>query len=302
MRLVWLSVIMLIGCKGAIERRSCDYITDYFPHVYEAELAFQDRKYQRASEYYQKAFENCKPVNTVLYYEMLNYAEVCARLGRNQECLQFIMYSIDEGYELQYWLEDSLFREAFNSQEGKKLIADYPKLRSDYELQVNRRLRSEIHEMMHTDQMYRNNGYKQLKQDSIDRINTKKLIEIFEEIGYPNNKNVGHYSLDHTHTDIGTILLHTEDSIRLAYFVPKLIEFVRSGQCNPLEVGRLLDQYQLYNGQPQTHGTYQSQEGGLAPMIPNLGVVNKNRIGIGLPSLQLQAKIDSLRRVNYQLP
>ena len=153
--------------------------------------------------------------------------------------------------------------------------------------------------MSRLDQLYRNGHYQDNEQDSIDKLNTNRLKEIFEQFQYPNNQVIGSYSVDRIHTDITTMLLHTSDSIRMSYFVPKLKEFVKAGTCSPTTLGQVIDQFYLYNGEPQTHGTYESKDSRYAKMIGDRGQVNKNRISIGLPSLELNEKIDSVKRINH---
>lgn len=61
----------------------------------------------------------------------------------------------------------------------------------------------------------------------------------------------------------------------------------------------MIDQYYLYNAEPQIYGTYQAQAGGYATMIEDLKQVDSNRISIGLPPLTLKEKKDSLRMIKY---
>ena len=61
----------------------------------------------------------------------------------------------------------------------------------------------------------------------------------------------------------------------------------------------MIDQYYLYNDEPQIYGTYQAQSGGYATMIDNLKKVDSNRISIGLPPLELKERKDSIIRAKY---
>jgi len=101
--------------------------------------------------------------------------------------------------------------------------------------------------------------------------------------------------------DVGLLLLHTKDSIRMNYFVPKVKEFVKKGLAPPRTLGTMIDQYYLYNGKPQIYGTYGARGGGYANMIDNLKKVDSNRISIGLPPLELKEKKDSLNRIKFGL-
>lgn len=153
--------------------------------------------------------------------------------------------------------------------------------------------------MKRADQMYRNKNYKEniAKQDSIDKIHEKRLIEIFKTVGYPTERIVGQTNMDN-HVDVELMLLHTDDSIRINYFVPKIKEFVKNGTASPLTLGRIIDQYYLYNGEPQIYGTYRAQGGGYANMINDL----KKLIATVSPLdclLGINRKKDSLVRAKY---
>jgi hypothetical protein len=293
-----LTLILVISCSQK-SKPVCNYITDYYQTIYQGELAYELKKYDRAFELYQSAFDTCTPINTDTYNEIGKYVEICLILGHDKQALDFIELDLKNGDELKWKLEDSVYSKIFTTKDGKKLIASYDNIRSEYLKGINLELRKEIQEMNRLDQLYRNGQYQENKQDSIDKINTNRLREIFEQFGYPNNRVIGSYSVDRIHTDVITMLLHTSDSIRMSYFVPKLKEFVKAGTCSPKTLGGVIDQFYLYNGEPQTHGTYESQNSKYANMISDRDQVNKNRISIGLPSLELNEQIDSVKRINY---
>jgi hypothetical protein len=54
----------------------------------------------------------------------------------------------------------------------------------------------------------------------IDNLHEKRLIEIFESIGYPTDKIVGPRTMDYP-VDVGLLLLHTKDSMRMNYLFQK---------------------------------------------------------------------------------
>jgi hypothetical protein len=299
MRLILpLTFILIISCSQK-NKPVCNYITDYYQTIYQAELSYELKKYDRAYELYQSAFNTCTPINTYTYNEIGKYVEICLILGHDKQALDFIELDLKNGDELKWKLEDPMYIKIFTTEGGQKLIANYDKIRSEYLKGINLELRKEIQEMSRLDQLYRNGQYQENKQDSIDKISTNRLKEIFEQFRYPNDQVIGSYSVDRTHTDIITMLLHTSDSIRMSYFVPKLKEFVKAGTCSPKTLGQVIDQFYLYNGEPQTHGTYESQDSKYANMIGDRDQVNKNRISIGLPPLELDEKIDSVKRLNY---
>lgn len=295
--LILILIVGIISCSKK-EVQECNYIENYYQTIYEAEYQYQLQNFEKAFDLYTIAFAKCSPINTLVYNEIGKFTEVAAILGHNNMALDFIEMELRGGYELKWLIQDETYNLLFETKRGKDIIENYQAIRESYLKTVNLDLREEIQEMNRLDQLYRvnNNG---IKQDSIDQINTARLIAIFDEYGYPNSKILGHFSIDRTNVDIGTILLHTSDSIRMNYFVPKLLEFVKSGDCPPIRVGQLIDQFHIYNGEPQTHGTYHGRNSRYAKMIDDRNQVNINRIEIGLPPLELDEKIDSLKRLRF---
>jgi hypothetical protein len=276
-------------------------VTTYYQKIYQADYEFESKNYEKAFEIYQSAFQTCPPINTPGYNERGKFAELCAVLGKEQLSLEFLEEKFKHGYELQWIQEDSVFARVLSSTKGKALIENYNNLREQHLTSINLELRDEIQQMQRSDQKYRGENYQDnlSKQDSIDSYNTNRLIEIFESVGYPTADIIGHYSVDRQPTIITAILLHTDDSIRMNYFVPKLSHFVRNGTCSPQTLGSVIDQFHLYNGEPQIYGTYQGANTKYADMIADLKQVDKNRISIGLPPLKLKEKKDSLNRIKY---
>ena len=240
-----LTLILAISCSQK-SKPVCNYITDYYQTIYQAELAYELKKYDRAFELYQSAFNTCSPINTYTYNEIEKYIESCLMLGNDKQALDFIEVNLKYGNELKWLLQNPSYNSVFATEKGQVLIANYDHIRSDYLMGINLELRKEIQEMNRLDQLYRNGNYQEYKQDSIDKINTNRLIEILEQFGYPNDQVIGNYSIDQINTDIITMLLHTSDSIRMNYFVPTLKVYVKAGVCSPKTLGQVIDQFYLH--------------------------------------------------------
>ncbi|MDP5230974.1 MAG: hypothetical protein NWQ38_11315 [Cellulophaga sp.] len=295
-------IVFIVFASSKKETKSeCDYIENYYQKIYRADIEYETKNYEKAFEIYQDAFNSCEPINTETYNEITNFAETCAILGKNKLAIEFIKYQVKRGYEIKWLLENDNFDKIFASEQGKNLISEYDNLRKTALSKINLTLREEIKQMKIEDQKYRNADYQENfdKQEEIDKYNTARIIEIFNEFGYPNETVIGSFSVDRTHVYISTMLLHTSDSIRTNYFIPKLTEFVRNGTCSPNTLGTVIDQYYLYNGEPQIYGTYNSKDGGYANMISDLKKVDSNRISIGLPPLKLKEKKDRLIQLRY---
>ncbi|WP_037325525.1 DUF6624 domain-containing protein [Salinimicrobium terrae] len=286
------------GCATEKET-ACNYITDYYPTIYKADIEYMTGNYNKAFDLYQDAFNSCEAKNTATYNELSNFTESSAVLKKYDITYEYAKKLILQGEELNSFENNFSFQEFLLSDQGKKFIAEYDSLRQEYIENADLELRDELIAMRSADQMYRfqNSGHSS-KQDSIDKLHEERLIEIFESMGYPTDEIVGPRTMEYQ-VDVGLLLLHTDDSVRMNYFVPKVKEFVKEGTAPPRTLGTMIDQYYLYNEEPQIYGTYGAQDGGYANMIDDLKKVDSNRISIGLPPLELEEKKDSLIKVKY---
>src|SRR5699024_2353707 len=227
--LTFLLFSILISCSNK-EKAKCNYITDYYPNTAKAEVEFYLGNYEKAFDYYQKAFKNCEAIKMGTHHDTDNFAKVCAALGKNDLAIDYIEKTISKGGSLQGFENDKIFNDIFKTERGKKLIAVYDTRRKEYTNSLNMTLRAELQVMIEIDQRLVD---QQEKRDSVFKVNDKRLVEIFEEFGYPNEQIVGNYGIDFTSADPTILLLHTSDSIRINYFIPKVKEFVKNGQCPP---------------------------------------------------------------------
>lgn len=297
---IFLLFSVLFSCSEN-RKTECNYITDYYQTIYKADYKFETKNYQKAFDLYQTAFKSCEPITTMGYYEIANFAETTAILEKYDLTFEFVKKSILKGSELSRFQNNKNFEGFMASKYGKQLAQEYDALRSQFMEKIDLKLREELILMRYADQGVRSKGSETdcKKVDSIDKLHELRLIELFESVGFPNDEMVGPYSLDMKQTDVGLLLLHTDDSIRMNYFVPKVKEFVKKGDASPNVVGTMIDQYYLYNKEPQIYGTYTVQGGGYANMIEDLKKVDSNRISIGLPPLDLLRKKDSLNKIKY---
>lgn len=267
-------------------KTECNYITDYYPNTAKAELEFYQGNYQEALEHYQKALRTCEAVRIGMHYDTDKLAKIYAELGEDNLALDYVVKTIEKGGSLRGFQSDPIFEKLFESERGKKVVSNYDQMREQFISSINLDLREKIQKMREIDQSL--NGTK--LEDSIYRVNDKKLFEIFEIYGYPNEQVIGNFLIDRVPTNPEIILLHSRDSVRINYFFPKLKKYVKDGTCPPLVLGSLYDNFQLHNGDKITHGTYTSKS-----VISNSVKINQNRAEVGLPSLSMTAKIDSLK-------
>lgn len=282
-KLVFLIIMVsfcFVSCKSSYTKigdRNANYIP-YYLKVYEADSLFIEKEYQ--SSY--KILDSLQKINGLLninnYNEYITYIKNKIVLKSTVSDVEFLkIFSL--GIPIEFVKSDSILSVQFNKK-SDSYQKQYSKKREEFLSKINYDLREDVIKMKFNDQLFRkNNGYQKNKnlQDSLDLVNQNKLLLIFEKYGFPNEKTIGSYDIDNSDVSITAILLHTKDSIRVNFFLPEILKFVKKGEADPLIYASLMDQYMLYNGEPQIYGSFENSKIGTK--------VNEKRRSIGLPVL-----------------
>lgn len=290
-------ILSLVGCQKD-HKKDCDYIKDYYPKIYQADYAFDTKDYQKAYKLYQEAFGHCTPLSTPDFDEIEKFAKASASVKDYKTTLKYAKLLIYMGKDFDFFENWSVFQGFLDSKSGQYLYDNYNYLRDQYKAKINLTLRQKIIDIIKEDKQYYtdfNNSTK--KRDSIHNVHKEELKDIFEKYGYPNTSIIGLYATDHKNTNLSNVLLHIQDSSRIKYFIPKLREFVKNGQAPPRILGNLVDQYRLYQGQSQKFATFVQRDGSYSRLPKNLKQVDKNRLSIGMPTVEMEEKKDSLNRL-----
>lgn len=276
-------LFFLISCKSSYTKigdKDANYIP-YYLKVYEADSLFIVGDYQRSYEILDSLFKKYESLDMKPYYEYKTYLISKQKTEKHIGKKEFEQLIVKFGYNNTQIMNDENLKDLYIKFNLSDI--DYADLRKGYLNTLNLGLRQEIIEMKEQDQKYRIRGrsYEDIQnQNKIDSVNTLKMIDIFEKIGFPNESIIGVYNIDNTSTSCDVILLHTKDSIRLNYFAPKIKEFIRKGKASSELYGKLIDQSFIYKDKEQYYGTYQNSP------ISSITIreLNKRRREIGLPN------------------
>ena len=274
-------LLALVSCKSSYTRigdENANYIP-YYLKVYEADSLFIVGDYQRSYEILDSLFKKYEPLDIDIYYEYKTYLISKHKTGRHITKKEFEQLILKFGYDNIQIVNNDDLKTLFVKFDISDV--DYTQLRNQHLNSLDMELRREIITMKEQDQKYRIGGRSNedvQNQNKIDSVNTLKMIDVFEKIGFPNKNVIGGFNIDDTHVNCSTILLHTKDSIRLSYFAPKIKEFISKGTASPKLYGTLIDQYFIYKNQEQYYGTYKNSP------ISSITVneLNKRRKEIGL--------------------
>lgn len=281
-----LLIVLIIFTNSCENNQNQNYILGgYYENVYKADSLFIVENYSDSFKILDGLFSVFTPVHLPIYDEYETYTKVAWIVGEKSKGIELLVKLIsDFGYEKEYIINDDILKEIYNANK-KHIDKEYSDLRKEYLNKINFDLREEIIQMREADQSNRGNGKYGIEQEKIDSINEIKMINIFNKYGYPNRKLVGDYNLSMERVDLSLILLHTNDSIRISYFAPLILEYVKEGICSPLVYGRVIDQYFLYNGENQKYGTYKTPSKTNLTLNGNKKEIDSIRKTIGLPNL-----------------
>lgn len=286
--LLFVIAFQLLSCSD----NNSDYINNYYPHMHKGIIAFEKGSIDSAFFYLDKAFSKCSPRNTIPHYEIDVMAKVTAKLEKHNICSEMIKKQLKNGFTITKYSGDTLYSEFFNSEVGIKLLENADDFQKSYQSNVDSTLFNKLKLMLSEDQ--KNRGSEE--QQVFDKRNEKRLIELFEKGIYP-DESIRRLCNPYE-ADIHTVLLHTDDSIRINYFLPKLLQFVKMGKCDPKVYANVYDQYFLYNGDPQIYGTYRDTDKNLSNHI-DMEKLNSNRLSIGLMTLDQKQILHELKIKNY---
>jgi hypothetical protein len=118
---------------------------------------------------------------------------------------------------------------------------------------------------------------------SIDEPNTKRLDEIFDQIGFPNTAKVGRDGFQ----AYMTLLQHaTSDDLRVRSLKPITAAF-KNKELPPMGYANFVDRLRLHQGKKQLYGSGFELKDGKMVISPTEDMKNleKRRIKIGLPPL-----------------
>lgn len=123
--LLALALLTLMSCATE-DQKDCNYITDYYQHIYKADYAFQTEDYEEAFDHYQTAFKACEPISTLYYYEKQRFAETAAVLKEYDLALEYAEKAVLTGTQLSSFENNSNFGGFFSTAQGDTSWHDIP--------------------------------------------------------------------------------------------------------------------------------------------------------------------------------
>lgn len=288
-RCVFICLFLCIACQ---EKEPCDYIEEYYQDVYEAELAYWGKDYQKAYDLLKGVESRCKLLNQSIIREPEMMAKLSIKIGKPQAAFPYIQRMLKEGMSFDSFLNNDAYTILHEYEEWKYLERNASTFKTAFEEGINKKLREEIIAMNDLDQkvLQKPVDYDEVRQ--VNNTHKNRIKEIFKEYGYPHSGLIGK-SKTGERTDIKVLLMHF---LEPEYFSPLLIESTRKGIAPAGFVGYIVDRKDLAERDSFTYGIYDNAD---ASQIKDFKNLNKRRISVGLPPWKLKKRVDSLRSAYY---
>ena len=300
-----------------IKAQELNYISNYYPFIYKAEMKYMDKDYTEAFLLYKKAFENEEPLRPHLMWAITS----SIKSKHFNETFEWLEKASLKGSTLKYISKLKGINKIKNDKRWNLYLSSFNSLRESWKKTLNDSIITEIKKMSLGDQLYREGSKKNERdkvvrydtvqiegmekqaiprkgfylQREIDTKNIKRVIEIIHKYGFIEEKIIGPYfekkKYDDPWTDIGLIIIHglwikdTKDTL-----INLLKLEVKKGNCFPFLLGYSIDYAESSRSPFQIYGTGNILKFSIPPFqvspVRNPKELNERRISIGLEPIE----------------
>lgn len=281
----FLSSLVVFLNTSHCEESQCNYITDYYQVVYDAQLAYLKGDHEEAYRLLKKAKSKCELLNQPEIRETILCAELSGRKGYYKEAFHYLEKALKNGFKFDYLVHNEALAFLREHPKWSELKTKAVLYQQEFEKSINPQLRAEIVTMTQADQEVRNPpDYKKMK--IVDSVHENRVKEIFKTYGYPDERLVG-LSVPSQNTDITLMLIHFKDT---AWFKPVLYECIKKGICSPNALGAMIDS-QDRSATLFTYGIYNNLN---SMQIKDFKNLDARRTAIGLRPWKKQREVMEL--------
>lgn len=267
-------LIIVSSCKS----KKLNYIT-YYNKVYAADsiMRFHNDTI-KALKIYRKTFRQFEPIrqdNRINEFEtfVVLSDQYNKKFGGKKNLFKLIKLTAPEW---EFKKEDKDFI-SLNRKHGIDSLTIEKEV-NNWRISTNKILVDSFRVALLRDQIGRSENDIPVVKKNVDK-NARLLKWTFENYGFPTIQKIGWFPFP-------TFLTHMNETDKQVYFKNKIIEYIKTGECNPRDYAMMIDYNFLLNKEQDS--TYYGSNGNL---IKDSAFVNRNRKEIGLPSLEHNTKI-----------
>lgn len=281
-------ILLLFPTIIFCQNKKCNYIDDYYPTIYKAQIEYYQKKYDSAYFHLKTAENKCGLRYDGTTNEIEILAELEFRKKKFKQSANYLKKLVENGYPFKYIEEDSIYTDFRNKKEWISLKLQSDKIYEKWKSNINWDLRAELIKINEEDQRIRTTNVSKEEFERVDSLNENRLKEILAQYGYPTNNLVGNWYIDEKLASIGTLIMHLKD---VDYFKPKFYDYVKSGTSEASLYASIVDSNDRMRG-IFTYRIYSNLKDDQIEDLPNL---DKRRISVGLRPWKMQLLLHELR-------
>lgn len=245
------------------------------------------------------------------------FAEDCFRAAQTATFIEdtansflFIERAVKQGVTLERILADSILIELSTLNNWSIFENKYESLRSHYISGIDWELRQKINDLYDLDQKFRDKHelhpwnflwrpiiwmkWKKITTEIVEN----ELIPLIKEYGFPNEKLIGldeekfHYKQKYDHLNSNyafIILVHYFSIPRTTDLNELLLDGIKTGAISPRQYASIID-FQAAHGKEKYYQGLHYNEWHKSNNESEFDLINKNRLRIGLESLDIQSR------------
>ncbi len=212
-------------------------VKKYYEYVNKAELAICEFKYEKASQYYEKAFN----VHTPFMFDLYNAARLNIKITKNFDlALKYAKILQERNFGGIYYAIDT--SDTFNIQRFKNIEDSIKPM-------VNKNLMLILDQMLEEDQKEGTTPQEQYEKCRVHHTNFVKLFELTAEYGPLTEQKIGLYE----YSPINIIMVHASQNQMSPQEL--MLQDVLNGNINAENYMQYLDLYILNFGERTLYGT-----------------------------------------------
>ncbi len=304
---------MLIGCLlVTTNSKAQENYLNYHSKVIECEQLIAEGKYTSAINIFDSLF---KQFDFLFLRDIKVATELSAFEKDDESGLKFIRLGIKAGWTLKSIKKSDNLKSFKGYSEWSKILSAYDSLHNAYLSGLNSHIKEQVHEMFKKDQKKALGALLRIGQKSKRRYSEKKfaphsehqlekLEQILNEYGYPGERLIGNNlwgSVILSHHNSISVNYNSNDTI-YAQLKPRLLSALKQGDISPYELAQIEDwRIAALNDHELTSYGFL----GAISDDSALEIVNKNRTGIGLRSIDLRNELIDVENetgMNLYLP
>ncbi len=214
-------------------------IKKYYKYVNKAELAICDFEYEKASQYYEKAFS----AHTPFIFDLYNASRVNVKFTKNYDlALKYAKILQERNFEI------SAVYSAIDPKDSL-VIQRFKNIEDSIKPLVNKNLMLILDQMLEEDQKEAKTSQEQYEKCKIHHTNILKLAELKKEYGSLTEQKVGFYE----YSPINIIMVHAAQNQMSPQEL--MLQDVLNGNINAENYMQYFDLYILNFGERTLYGT-----------------------------------------------